>query len=104
MPSSGRNKIRLARLFVVPGLVCRTRFHGGENANQARLLPASRHDVFYAILFPKVSFADKLDFDARLRRYSLGVLPNPIPERLVELRILRGFSTVRKQSNEPSVA
>ena len=83
-----RNQIRLARLLVVPGLVGRAGLHGGENADQPRLLTPSGQNLFHPVFLPEVPLADELDLDARIGSHLLRVLPNLVAEWLGELRIV----------------
>ena len=92
-----RHQIRLAGLLVVPRLVGRARLHRREDADQSRMLAAFRQYLFHPIFFPEVPLADELDLDASLRRHLLGVLPNPVPERLGELRIVENPNLPLKQ-------
>jgi hypothetical protein len=53
-----------------------------------RLLPSFCQDLLHPIFLPEVSLADELDLDASVRRHLSGVLPNPVPKRLGELRVV----------------
>jgi hypothetical protein len=40
------------------------------------------------IFFPNVPLADKFNLDASLSRHLFGIFPNPVAERLGELRVV----------------
>ena len=90
-------QIRLSGLFVVPRLVGGAGLHRREDAHQPHLLPSFRQRLLHPIFLAEVPLADKLDLDASLRRHLFGVLPNPVPERLGELRVIEDANLPLKQ-------
>jgi hypothetical protein len=101
-----RNQIRLAGLLIVPWLVRGAGLHGGENAHQPRLLAPTGQNLFHPVFLPEVPLADELDLDAGFRRHLLRVLPNPVPVRLSELRIVENpnLSFEQKRSHSSGKA
>jgi len=83
-----RNQKSLAGLFVVPRLVCRAGLHRREDAHQSRVLSAFLQQFLHPVLFTEVPLADEFDFDTRPGCHLPGVLPDPVAERLGELRIV----------------
>src|SRR3954447_1454425 len=61
------------------------------------MLSAFRQYLFHPILFPEIALTDELDLNSRFRRHSLGVLSNPVPERLGELWIIENPDPPLKQ-------
>ena len=82
------NQVSLSGLFVVPWLVCRAGLHRREDAHQSRVLSAFLQQFLHPVLFAEVPLADEFDFNTRPGCHLLGVLPNPVAERLGELWIV----------------
>ena len=101
-----RNQIGLAGLLVVPWLVGRAGFHGGENADQPRLLTPAGQNLLHPVFLPEVPFADELDLDSCFDSHLLGVLTNPVTEWLGELGIVEypDLPLVPKRRHPPGKA
>jgi len=56
--------------------------------HQPRVIATPGHNFFHPVFLAKVPLADKLDLQAGFGRQPLGVLPQLIPERLGETRIV----------------
>ena len=97
-----RKQIRLAGLLVVPRLVGGAWLDRREDAHQPSLLPLFRQDLLHTIFLPEVALADELDLDASVRRHLFSVLPNPVPKRVGELRVVEDANFPLKQKRRHS--
>lgn len=72
---------RFAGLFVVPGLIAGTRFHGREDMDKTGLRAALSDNLLDALLLAKILFANEVDGKAVLTGNLFGVFPEVLPER-----------------------
>jgi hypothetical protein len=76
---------------VVPGVVGRTLFHGGEYVDQAWVLPTLGEDLLDPRLLTEIAVAaDELDLQAGLGRQPFGVLAQFLTQRLGSVGVVDG--------------
>jgi hypothetical protein len=96
-------EICFAGLFVVPGLVAGTRFHGREDMDKAGLRAAFSDNLLDALLLAKILFADKINGKVILGSNLFGVFPEVLPERHCPLGIVEYADILQLQKQRHSV-
>ena len=73
-------------------------FQCREDVHEARLLSPLHENGLDPVFFPKLfPFSDKLDFEAMLLRYRLGIGPDAVPERLSKPGIIEDADALEMQ-------
>src|SRR6478752_10091827 len=81
-------QVGLTRRLIVPRSIGRTRFHGGEDPDQTRVLASLLEDLVNLVLLAKaLRSADELDLQPVLGRQPFSVFPQRLAQRLRPARI-----------------
>ena len=83
-------QVRLTRRLVVPRPIRGTRFHGGEDPDQTRVLASLLEDLVNLVLLAKaLRSSDELDLQPVLDRQLFSVFPQRLAQRLRPARIVK---------------